>query len=508
MAIDPQDDSDLALRALVRPPDWRNPEPAPLYDLVVLGGGTAGLVSAAGAAGLGAKVALVERELLGGDCLNTGCVPSKSLLRSARAVDEARRGAAAGVMGHSAVDFARVMARLRERRSALAHLDSAARFTSLGVDVFFGDASFTDRRTVAVGGRLLRFRRAVIATGARPAAPPIPGLADGPHLTSDSLFSLAEPPARLLVLGGGPVGCEMAQAFALLGSQVTLIDRASRLLPWDDPDAAAIVSRRLEHDGVRLLLGVSPTGVTYGAADATVRWTSGEVTGNAVLVATGRTPNVEGLHLASAGVVTGPGGVQVDDRLRTSNRRIYAAGDVCSSYRFTHAADAMARTVVQNALFFGRKRFGALVIPWCTYTFPEVAGIGLIKGTHQSREDSVGPPGLAVRERVGSADCVTIPLTEVDRSLIDGDTDGFVRIHHLKGRIVGATIVAPHAGELIGHVAHLLRTGGTLGDLSATVFPYPTVAEAMRKAGDRYRRGSLTPAVRSLLKGYFRLLRW
>ncbi len=493
MAINPIDDSDLALLALVRPPDWRNPEPAPLYDLVVIGGGTAGLVSAAGAAGLGAKVALVERDLLGGDCLNTGCVPSKSLLRSARAVLEARDGADAGITGRPAVDFTRVTARLRERRSTLSHLDSAPRFASLGVDVFFGDAAFTDRRTVAVDGRSLRFLRAVIATGARPAAPPIPGLADGPYLTSDNLFTLAELPERLIVLGGGPIGCEMAQAFALLGSRVTLVERASRLLPRDEPDAAAIVSHRLEQDGVRLLLGVSPTCVTYDAPGVTVTWTSGEVRADVVLAATGRSPNVERLGLTTAGVVMSPRGVRVDDRLRTSNTRVYAAGDVCSPYRFTHAADAMARMAVQNALFHGRKRFSALVIPWCTYTFPQVAGVGLVTSTDQSRDVT---------------DFVTIPLTEVDRSIVDAETDGFVRIHHVKGRIVGATIVAPHAGEVIGHVAHLVRTRGTLGDLSATVFPYPTVAEALRKAGDRYRRESLTPAVRSLLRRYFTVMRW
>ena len=492
MPPEPEDESDHALLAHVHPPEWRNPEPAPLYDLVVVGGGTAGLVCAAGAAGLGARVALVERARLGGDCLHTGCVPSKALLRSARAVWEARSGAASGVSADPRVDFPAVMARLRQRRMDLAPHDSAARFTSLGVDVFFGDASFSDRRTVGVDGLSLRFRRAVIATGARPGTPPIPGLSETPYLSSDNLFALTALPRSLVVLGAGPIGCEMAQAFALLGACVTLVDTSPRVLPRDDEDAGAIVARALERSGVRLLLGVRPERVARGTEGVTVSSAAGSVTADALLVATGRAPNIERLNLAAAGVGSGTSGVAVDDRLRTSNPRIYAAGDVCSPYRFTHAADAMARTVVQNALFFGGKRAGALIIPWCTFTSPEVAHVGGRIGTDPA------PSAEAT---------ITVRLSEVDRSVVDDESDGFVRIHHVKGRITGATIVAPHAGELIGHIAHLMRTGGTLSDLSATIVPYPTVAGALRRAGDAYRRGALTPRVRAWLSWYFRLMR-
>ncbi len=469
--IAPLDEHNQRLLAYVHPDNWTNPEPAPIYDLVVIGGGTAGLVCAAGAAGLGARVALVERALLGGDCLNTGCVPSKALLRSARAVHDARAAAAVGIRTTVDVDFAAVMTRLRARRADIAHHDSAARFASLGVDVFLGQASFMGPRAVTVDGRTLRFRRAVVATGGRPSAPPIPALAGISHFTSESVFSLTTQPKHLLVIGGGPIGCEMAQAFALLGSRVTLVDTASRVLSREDEDASRIIAARLQRDGVTLVTSAGDIRDLIAAADV-------------VLVATGRAPNIDGLNLEAAGIKAGPAGIHVDDRLRTSNPRVYAAGDVCSPFKFTHAADAMARVVIQNALFFGRRRASGLIIPWCTYTFPEVAHVG-----------------------VSSGEAITIPLTEVDRSVVDEETDGFVRIHHRQGRVIGATIVAPHAGELIGHVADVMRRGGSAGDLSAVIFPYPTVAEALRKAGDTYRRRGLTPLVRRFLHYYFRISR-
>ena len=474
--VEPLDEHNGRLLAQVHPDNWRNPDPAPIYDLVVIGGGTAGLVCAAGAAGLGARVALVERALLGGDCLNTGCVPSKALLRSARAVHEARAAAAVGVRTTVEVDFAAVMTRVRARRADIAHNDSAARLASLGIDLFLGQASFAGTRAVKVDGRTLRFGRAVIATGGRPSAPPIPALAGISYFTSETIFSLTTQPTRMLVIGAGPIGCEMAQAFALLGSRVTLVDSASRVLSGEDEDASRIIATQLERDGVTIVTGVGgpegpPLRDRLAAADV-------------VLVATGRIPNVEGLNLEAAGVTAGPAGIHVDDRLRTSNPRVFAAGDVCSSFKFTHAADAAARVVIQNALFFGRRRVSALIIPWCTYTYPEVAHVG-----------------------VSSGQAITIPLADVDRSVVDEETDGFVRIHHEQGRIIGATIVAPHAGELIGHVADVMRRGGGAGDLSAVIFPYPTVAEALRKAGDTYRRQRLTPRIRRLLEYYFRLSR-
>src|SRR5687767_5732228 len=432
---------DERLLAHVHPPDWRNPTPKSTYDLVVIGGGTAGLVCAAGAAGLGARVALVERALLGGDCLNTGCVPSKALLRSARAVHDARDAAAVGVRMTTEVDFGAVMARVRERRADIAHHDSAARLSSLGVDVFLGQAAFSGPRAVMVDGRTLTFRRAVIATGGRPAVPEFLAPREGaphdpPFLTSETVFSLTEQPRELIVLGGGPIGCEMAQAFALLGTRVRLIEAGPHLLPREDGDVAAIVEGRLTRDGVHLHLGAHVTSVSRASSRIAVTVDGEQVAADTLLVAAGRAPNVEGLGLDAAGVLVGPYGVDVDDRLRTANPRIYASGDVCSRFKFTHAADALSRLVIQNALFFGRKRASDLVIPWCTFTAPEVAHVGITMDEASSAGDGT----------------ITIPLTNVDRAVLDEDTEGFLRVHHRHGRIRGATIVAPHAGEIIGTV--------------------------------------------------------
>ena len=483
------DEHDRRLLQHVRPPDWINPAPQSKYHLVVIGGGTAGLVAAAGAAGLGARVALVERSRLGGDCLNTGCVPSKALIRSARVAGVARGGSAVGVPAEARVDFAAVMSRLRARRADIAPHDSAARLASLGVDVFFGDATFTDPRTIAVGGAALRFDRAVIATGSRPAAPPIPGLADVAFHTSETLFDLTEQPSHLAVLGGGPVGCEMAQAFARLGTRVTLFEAGPQLLPQEDADAAAIVSAALAADGVELRLSTRVTRASREDGGALVEYDGGRAACDALLVATGRTANTGGLGLDAAGVAHDDDGIRVDATLRSTNRRVFAAGDVATRYKFTHAADALARIVIQNALFFGRKRADRLVIPWCTFTDPEVAHVGLNAAQAVARQ----------------AATLTVPLDEVDRALVDDETAGFVRIHHASGRMLGATIVAPGAGEMIGTIAYAMRKGGTLADLAATVFPYPTLSIAFRQAGDIYRRTSLTPRVRALLGSYFRL---
>ncbi len=494
-----RDQSDVALRDLVHPPFWRNPASAGTYDLVVLGGGTAGLVSAMGAAGLGARVALVERHMLGGDCLNTGCVPSKALIRSARVVGELLRGGPLGVtVERVAVDFAKVMDRMRERRASIAVNDSAARLQRAGIDVFFGDARFADTRHVVVDDQRLKFRRAVIATGGRPKAPPVPGLEAARYLTNETIFSLTALPRRLLVIGAGPIGCEMAQAFARFGSIVTLVGRSSRPLSREDADAGAILQRQLESDGVRCELGVRFQRVDQAAGGKQV-WFSREGGGagfheaDELLVAAGRAANVEGLALEAAGVSTGPSGVLVDDRLRTSNPRVYASGDVCSAFKFTHAADALSRIVIQNALFFGRRKASALVIPWATYTDPQVAHVGV---------------SLADADRSnGRLSTITIPLDEVDRSRVDDEVDGFVRVHHERGRLRGCTIVAPHAGEMIGEAAYAMTRQGTLSSLSATVHPYPTVAEAFRKAGDAYRRQSVTPGLRVWLERYFRWTR-
>ena len=486
----------------VHPPGWLNPTPAPRYDLVVLGGGTAGLVSAMGAAGLGARVALVERNLLGGDCLNTGCVPSKALIRSARAVGEIRKAAPLGlVTSEVRVDFAQVMNRLRARRASIAEHDSAARLQAAGVDVFLGAGTFVDPSTVMVDNARLRFGRAVIATGGRPAAPPIAGLDSVPFLTNETIFDLTELPRRLLVIGGGPIGCELAQAFARFGSSVTIVEQAPHVLPREDPGAAGVVQRALARDGVGLELGVRIDAAERSGEHLHLRITREPnaradrltLAGDAILVAAGRAPNVEDLGLHVCGVEADRNGIVVNDRLQTSNRRVYASGDVCSAYKFTHAADAMSRIVIQNALFFGRRKASSLVIPWVTYTDPEVAHVGV---THA---DAAAAPGRL--------ETITVDLSDIDRAIVDDETAGFVRVHHERGRLRGCTIVASHAGEIVAEAAYALTHGGSLGQLSNTIHPYPTQAEALRKAGDVYRRQALTEGVRRWLTRYFRWTR-
>jgi pyruvate/2-oxoglutarate dehydrogenase complex dihydrolipoamide dehydrogenase (E3) component len=415
-------------------------------------------------------------------------------LRSARAVGEARRGGALGVhVSGVNVDFPVVMRRMRERRADLSPNDSAARLRAAGVDVYFGDARFSGPSAVMVGDRTLSFWRAVVATGGRPAVPPVPGLSSVPFLTNETLFSLDERPRRLAILGAGSIGCEMAQAFARLGSQVTLVDHEARVLPHEDADASAILQQHLTADGVVLCLRAKVAEVSLAADGIRLRLEDGTVVGcDALLVATGRVPNVEGLDLAAAGVDTDKAGVVVDDRLRTTNRRVFAAGDVCSPFKFTHAADAMARIAVQNALFFGRARVGQLVMPWCTYTEPEVAHVG-------AYEEAARRDGLQV-------ETITIPLADLDRAVVDEECDGFVRVHHDRGRLLGCTVVSSRAGEMIAVATDALMRGATLNDLAATIHPYPTQTAAFRAAGDAYRRTRLTPRIRAVLKRYFRLV--
>lgn len=492
----PDDQHNRELVANVHPQTWTNPKPSGRYNLLVVGAGTAGLVSAVGAAGLGAKVAIVEKHLLGGDCLNFGCVPSKALLRAARAAYDARRAEAYGVRASGVeVDFAAAMERMRRLRADISRNDSVRRLTALGIDVFIGEAKFAARDAVEVNGQRLDFARAVIATGARPASPAIPGLAEARFLTNETVFSVPGLPRRLVVIGAGPIGCEMAQAFRRFGSDVTLLSRAERLLPRDDPDAAATLSAQLEREGIRMEFGARISRVERRGGEKAVlyerRGTRSEAVSDDLLVAAGRVPNLDGLGLEAAGVRFDETGVQVDDCLRTSNRRVYSAGDVCSSFKFTHAADALARIVLQNALFFGRKRASALVIPWCTYTDPEVAHVGF----HEQ----------AARERGFDVATLTVPMAEVDRAVLDGEAEGFARVHvdRKRGRILGATLVARHAGEMIGEMALAVSAGMSLAAETRTIHPYPTQSEVWKRLGDAWNRSRLTPRVRRLLEHVF-----
>jgi pyruvate/2-oxoglutarate dehydrogenase complex dihydrolipoamide dehydrogenase (E3) component len=487
----PDDEHNRALLGHVHPPGWINPTPHGKYNLVVVGAGTAGLVSAAGAAGLGAKVALVERHLLGGDCLNVGCVPSKALISAARVAAQARTAAAFGVrVGAVEVDFAAVMERMRRLRSRIAPNDGVERFTKLGVDVYLGHGKFTGPTTLSVDGRTLEFARAVIATGARAAAPPIPGLDAAGYLTNETLFRLTTLPRRLAVIGGGPIGCEMAQSFARFGSAVTLLEAFGRILGREDVDAAALVARRMIADGVRVVCDAAIARVERHGAEKILHYEAGGATHalvcDEILVGVGRAPNLDDLGLEAAGVAQQRTGVTVDDHLATTNPRIYAAGDIASRYQFTHTADALARIVLRNALFAGREKASALIVPWCTYTSPEVAHVGLTEAEAIAR-------GMPVTT-------ITTPLAEVDRAILDGEDDGFVRIHLARGsdRILGATIVAAHAGEMISEITMAMTGGVGLGKIATAIHPYPTQAEAIRKSGDAYNRTRLTPFVKRL----------
>jgi pyruvate/2-oxoglutarate dehydrogenase complex dihydrolipoamide dehydrogenase (E3) component len=489
----PWDAHNQKLVSNVHPADWKNPTPAPRYNLVVIGGGTAGLVSAVGAAGLGAKVALIEKHFMGGDCLNVGCVPSKAIIRAARAVAAVREAGEFGVNvpPGTTADFGKIMERMRRLRADISPHDSARRFSDLGVDIFLGAGKFTGPHTIEVGGQTLRFAKAVIATGARAAAPPIPGLKDVPYLTNETLFSLTELPKRLGVIGAGPIGCEMAQSFARFGSEVFLVEAEHGILPREDRDASEIVRTAMERDGVKLLccgkdlkLAKDPNGVRLQVGS---HGQSYDVLVDQLLVAVGRAPNVEGLGLETVGVEFDKKGVKVNDRLRTANPRIYACGDICSPYQFTHAADFMARIVIQNALFKGRAKVSSLIIPWATYTSPEIAHVGLY-------EKDAKAQGIEV-------DTFTQELSKVDRAILDGETEGFVRVHVRKGtdEIVGATVVAAHAGDLIGELTLAMKGKLGLKTIGATIHPYPTQAEAIRRTGDLYNRTRLTHFVKNLM---------
>jgi pyruvate/2-oxoglutarate dehydrogenase complex dihydrolipoamide dehydrogenase (E3) component len=501
--VEPLDEHNRKLLDNVHPPAWTNPKPAARYHLVVVGAGTAGLVSAAGAAGLGARVALIERHLMGGDCLNVGCVPSKGVLRAARSWQEARDASSrfGGPRTAGAESFGAAMERMRRLRAQISPHDGAARFRDLGIDVFLGQGTFVAPDAVEVGGERLRFRRAVVATGARAAAPGIPGLAELGYRTNETLFNLTALPRRLVVVGGGPIGCEMAQAFARFGSAVTLLDRGNHVLGREDADAAAIVQRAMVRDGVRLVFGAkileARPAEGLGGGKVLVYEQGGarrEIIADEVLAAAGRTPNTDGLGLEAAGVRHGPKGVEVDDRLRTSNPRIFAAGDICSRFQFTHIADAQARIVIQNALFFGKSKASSLTVPWCTFTSPEIAHVGLYE--------------KAARELGHEVETLTLPLADNDRAVLDGEDEGFLRVHLKKGSdaILGATLVAEHAGDMLPELCLAITHQIGLGKIASVIHPYPTQSEVIKRAADTWRRGKLTPTVKKLFAWWFRVL--
>jgi len=508
--VTPLDEHNQTLLGNVHPPEWRNPEPEGRYNLVVLGAGSAGLITSAIAAGLGAKVALVERHYLGGDCLNVGCVPSKGVIRASRMAAEARRAekeVGLALAPGAEVDFAAAMERMRRIRAEISHEDAAARYRDeLGVDVYLGDARFTGRDTVEVAGTTLRFAKAVIATGARAIALPIEGLEEAGYLTNETIFNLTERPRRFGVIGAGPIGCEMAQAFRRLGSEVTLLHADAHILPREDADAAKIVEARFAEEGIRLGNACKIERLERSGAEKVIHFRhpdgrTDRVVVDELLLGVGRAPNVEGLDLEKVGVrYDARRGVHVNDFLQTSNPRIYAAGDICMQWKFTHAADAAAKIVVQNALFFHRvpfmkKKLSALVMPWCTYTDPEVAHVGLYPA-------DAAAAGIEI-------DTFLVPLRQVNRAVADGEDEGFVKVITKKGsdEILGGTIVAAHAGEMISEITLAMVGKLGLGRILDVIHPYPTQAEGIKRAAGLYTRERATPGVLKWMSRWMALQR-
>ncbi len=502
----PDDEHNRRLVENVHPSNWVNPETRERYNIVVIGAGTAGLVTAVIAAGVGAKVALIERHLMGGDCLNVGCVPSKGVIRAARVWADLKNTEEFGLHIPPGVkyDFGQAMARMRKLRARISHTDSAHRYKSLGVDVYIGNARFTGHDTVTVegpgGNRTLKFVKAAICTGARAAAPPTPGLQEAGYLTNETVFWLTELPQQVGVIGAGPIGCELAQAFARFGSRVYLVEALHGILPKEDRDAAEIVHASMVRDGIKLLccgkdLKISKTdGGKRMSVDS--HGQHYDVTVDEILVGVGRSPNVEGLGLETVGVEYDKTGVKVNDRLQTTNPRIYAAGDICSKYQFTHAADAMAQIVIQNALFphpfgLGYASADSLIMPWCTFTEPEIAHVGMYEADAKTK-------GLEV-------ETYTYKLDEVDRAILDGEDQGFARVHIQKGtdKILGATIVAAHAGDMISEFSVLMKAGLGAKAVAATIHPYPTQAEVNKKVVNLWRKAHFTEGQKKILRKWF-----
>jgi pyruvate/2-oxoglutarate dehydrogenase complex dihydrolipoamide dehydrogenase (E3) component len=506
----PFDEHNRVLAENVHPSNWVNPEPTGRYNIVVIGAGTAGLITAVIAASLGAKVALIEKHLMGGDCLNVGCVPSKGVIRAARAWADLRNAAEFGLHIPAGVkyDFGAVMARMRKLRARISHNDSAHRYMKLGVDVYIGSGRFTDADTIHVegtaGNRALTFVKAAVCAGARASAPPMPGLKEAGYLTNETVFSLTELPQRIGVIGAGPIGCELAQSFARFGSQVYLIEAQHGIMPNEDRDAAEIVEQQMLRDGVKLLC--CGKDVKVQKTDAGKRLTVDshgqqyDVTVDEILVGVGRTPNVEGIGLEAVGVEYDKSGVKVNAKLQTTNPRIFAAGDICSRYKFTHAADAMAQIVIQNALFphpfgMGYASVESLIMPWCTFTEPEVAHVGMY-------EKDAKEKGIEV-------ETYTFKLDEVDRAILDGEDEGFARIHIQKGtdKIIGATIVAAHAGDMISEFSVLMKASAGAKTIAGTIHPYPTQAEVNKKVVNLWRKAHFTQGTKNFLMKLFTWMR-
>lgn len=476
-------DDEAGLLRRVRPQDWRNPRPKDLYDLAVIGAGPAGIAAAEHAARRGFSVALIERARLGGNSLNAGSVPSKAIIRSAHAYDAMGEADAFGapVADGPALDFGAVMARMRRIRTRLSVHHSVHDLAALGIDIFFAEARFAGTNVLFVDESRLTFRKALVATGARPRIPNIPDLEQVGYRTSSTIFEMTALPRRLAVVGGGPLGCELAQAFCRLGAHVTIVQNNPKFLPREERDAAEILSWSMARDGMDIRLNTVATGVRREGDTKILETLNNEVRGeieaDEILVCTGRVPNIETLDLAAAGIAADPRrGITVDDFLCSSNRDVYAAGDACLSLKFTNAAQSSARMAVGNALLGTGRQHDNSVIPWCTFCDPEIAHIGL--QVWDARRQAIPIKSY------------TVMLSDVDRAVTDGQETGFVKIHIAEGsdRILGATIVASRASELINEMAVIMSAGIGMKTLAEVVHTYPAQSGAIMLAAQAYRR--------------------
>ncbi len=471
------------------------------YNVVVIGAGTAGLVTAAGTAGLGGRVALIERNKMGGDCLNFGCVPSKALISSARLTQSIREAQKWGLKKQEPqFDFGEVFDRMRARRAKIAPNDSQERFESLGVDVFRGEAHFISPHEVEVDGQKLRAKNFVIATGSRARIPKIEGIDQVPYFTNETIFDeLTDKPDSMIVLGGGPIGCELGQALSRLGVRISIVQRGAQLLPPEDPDVAEFMQQRFAAEGIDVRLNANATRVSLQDGKITLEFREGaSITADALLISIGRTPNLRALGLEAAGVEYDEHGVKANEYLQTSQPHIYAAGDITNRLKFTHTADFTARTVIRNILMplpFLRQKMDLSVVPWCTYTEPEVAHVGL--GEKAAREKNV------------EYDLFTVSLDEVDRAVLESEDVGFVKVLTKKGsdQILGVTLVGAHAGDLLPEFVLAMKQGVGLGAIASTIHAYPTFAELARKAGDKYSKTRLTPTAKKIFSWLYKRAR-
>ena len=461
-------------------------------DLCVIGAGSGGLAVAAGAVQMGAEVVLIEQGKMGGDCLNYGCVPSKALIAAGKAAHTIRSAGRFGVNGHEpAIDFPAVHAHVHGVIAGIAPHDSQERFEGLGVKVIRARARFTGPQEVEAGGARIRARRFVVATGSSPAVPPVPGLAEMPYLTNETVFDLTERPEHLIVIGGGPIGCELAQAHRRLGARVTLLERFS-ILPKDDPAAVEVVRHHLLAEGIDLREQVEITEVARQGNGIAVTLNEGEfrqrITGSHVLVAAGRRANVDDLGLEAAGIEHSARGIQIDDRLRTSNKRVFAIGDVAGGFQFTHMAAYHAGIVIRNALLKLPAKVDERAVPWVTYTAPELAHVGLTEIMAKDRGVALSP--------------LTWPFADNDRAQAERATAGFVKaLVDRRGRVRGATIVGEHAGELIQPWALAVGQGLKIGALAQLIAPYPTLGEASKRAaGSFYTPTLFGPRTRKIVR--------